>query len=136
MRPDTDSMKPLLLVASLSMLVAIILGAFGAHGLEGKISEEQIASYQTGVLYHLLHSLAILILGLLGLVLKGLPVQWIYRLMLIGIVFFSGSIYLLATSDLTGLPVGFLGPITPLGGSMLIVAWGLLAWNLFNYRSI
>lgn len=133
---DTESMKSMLLVAALSMLLAIILGAFGAHGLEGKISAEQIESYKTGVLYHLVHSLAILILGLLGLVLKGFPVQWTFRLMLIGLLLFSGSIYLLTTSDLTGLPVSFLGPVTPIGGTMLIVAWGLLAWNLFNYRSM
>ncbi len=111
------------------MAVGIILGAFGAHGLRAHLGAADLDTYQTGVLYHLLHSLAILIIGALLASNPQLMLTWVIRSFLLGILCFSGSIYLLATSDLTGIPTKILGPITPLGGIFFLVGWIMLAWK-------
>lgn len=110
---------------ALLMALGVVLGAFGAHGLEGRITPEKIEVWKTGVLYHLLHALGIVALGLLAArpgVSSGI-VTAAFVCLLVGILFFSGSIY--------GLALGgprWLGPITPLGGLLFIVGWVLVAW--------
>ena len=112
--------KLFLLVAGIYGGLAVVLGAFGAHGLKGKISDSLLAAYQTGVHYQMFHTLAIMALTLLLLrsampssVLTVAGYFWIA-----GIILFSGSLY--------GLALGlgsWLGPITPIGGLLLIIGW-------------
>lgn len=102
---------------------AVILGALGAHTLESLLSDNALASYRTAANYHLMHSIALL--ATLGL--KNVKrTQWLF---ILGILFFSGSIYLLALDDLFGISLSFLGPITPLGGLFFIAGWLSLLSN-------
>lgn len=106
-------------------MVAVMLGAFGAHALRGRLAPDLLAVYQTAVQYQFWHALALLAIGALTLHLPGsMPLRWSGALMAAGIVIFSGSLYLLA---LTG--VRALGAITPIGGAAWVVAWLLLAWS-------
>jgi uncharacterized membrane protein YgdD (TMEM256/DUF423 family) len=120
--------KIFLLLGSLAMMIAVGLGAFGAHGLKDKLSADMLAVYRTGVDYHFYHALGLLALGMIA---AHLPesdlVKWSGALMAAGIVLFSGSLYLLA---LTG--TRWLGAITPVGGAAWIVAWALLAAALLR----
>jgi len=115
--------KFFLITGSLAAAAAVALGAFGAHGLRHKLGADLLAVYQTGIQYHFYHALGLLAVGLLSL---QLPDSSALRsaggLMLLGIVLFSGSLYLLAISGLR-----WLGAITPLGGLAFIAAWLLLA---------
>lgn len=115
--------KIFLLLGSLAMMIAVGLGAFGAHGLKDKLATDMLAVYRTAVEYHFYHALGLLALGLIAAHLpESALVKWSGWLMAAGIVLFSGSLYLLA---LTGLR--WLGAITPLGGAAWIIAWALLA---------
>lgn len=118
--------KHVYLFAAIFGLTAIILGAFGAHGLEGKLTAEHLDSYETGVRYQVYHAIVLLILALKHHVYPSrfdIPAS---NLMIPGTVLFSFSIYLLSTSELTGLHWTWLGPVTPLGGLLLIIGWVLL----------
>lgn len=124
--------KNTLLIGSILMGIAVVLGAFGAHALAEKMDAQQLTSYRTGVLYQFIHSLSILILGVLSIYLKDYSLRWPVILIGLGILFFSGSIYLLATAHLTGIPKGFLGPVTPLGGILFISGWISLAYQIYK----
>ncbi|NND07064.1 MAG: DUF423 domain-containing protein [Saprospiraceae bacterium] len=113
-------------LASILAAIAIGLGAFGAHGLEDQLNADQLSTFDTGVKYHFYHAFALLITALLSGFLPSIDLRWVVRLFLLGIVCFSGSLYLLSTASLHSLPVGILGPITPLGGLLLIMGWILL----------
>jgi uncharacterized membrane protein YgdD (TMEM256/DUF423 family) len=112
-----------LFFGAFSALIGVGMGAFGAHGLRNVISPEMLAVYQTGVNYQMWHAL-----GLIGIALlrrheaESKLLNWAGWLMLIGIVLFSGSLYLLAIMD-----VKQLGMITPFGGVSFLIAWLLLA---------
>jgi len=103
--------------AALLGALGVTLGAFGAHGLQTRLSAEELESWNTAVRYHLIHSVALLALALFALE-SGRSIQLPAWLFCLGIVLFSGSIYLLV---LTG--QRWLGPVTPLGGLCLIVGW-------------
>src|SRR5690349_22498649 len=108
-----------LVAASLLMALAVALGAFGAHALKARLSPEMLAVWQTGVMYHAWHALALLALGLLMLHVPGsAPLRYAAWLFVAGIVFFAGSLYLLAL----GAP-RWVGAITPLGGIAFIGGW-------------
>lgn len=100
----------------------IILGAFGAHGLESILSPEKIASFEVGVRYQLYHALALLFLSLVNLgSIKA--TQQVYLFMLVGTLLFSGSIYLLSFTTAWNFNPGMTVLITPLGGGLLIAGW-------------
>lgn len=109
-------------IGSINALLAVALGAFGAHGLEGKLSADMLDVFETGVRYHFYHALGLIAVGLISTHFPGSALLktsgW---LMLAGIVLFSGSLYALST---TGIKV--LGAITPIGGLSFIVAWLLI----------
>ena len=113
-------------IAILFCLSAVILGAFGAHAFREVLSESQINSFQTGVRYQFFHGLTILILSLnMNCFTKRL--SRIIKIMSVGIILFSFSIYLLNIQDLVGFSMSYLGAITPIGGLLLITSWtGLL----------
>ena len=100
-------------------LLAVVFGAFAAHSLKSQISEDSIKSFETGVRYMMYHGLAIIILSTLNIEGKNL----ILKFFLFGTILFSGSIFLLSTQLLTNLKLTFLGPVTPIGGSLLIIGW-------------
>ena len=115
--------KSYLVAAALSGFIAVALGAFGAHGLKQRLSADLLAVYQTGVQYHFYHTFALLAVGFLMLHMPTSgALRWSGILFGVGIVIFSGSLYVLS---LTG--VRWLGAITPLGGVAFLAAWLLLA---------
>ncbi len=121
--PLPRSAKLFLVLGCIVALLAVALGAFGAHALKARIAPELMAVYKTGIEYHFYHALGLILAGLTAL---RLPESACLRgagwAMLAGIVLFSGSLYLLA---LTG--ISWLGAITPLGGAAFIAAWALFA---------
>jgi uncharacterized membrane protein YgdD (TMEM256/DUF423 family) len=110
------------------LALAVMIGAFGAHGLRERLDSLGTAgTYEKAVFYHFIHAMGILVVAILartGTFPEG-GVDWVCTLLLAGIVFFSGSLYVLA---LTGNRM--LGAITPIGGVLFIVGWLLLAWRL------
>jgi uncharacterized membrane protein YgdD (TMEM256/DUF423 family) len=107
-------------------ITAIILGAFGAHALKNYLTVEQLVSFETGVRYQMYNALFLLFLGLSNAYLSEKAKKQIYGLVVLGVTFFSVSIYLLTTKSVTGIDFKFLGPITPIGGTLLIAAWIVL----------
>lgn len=123
---------PFLLLGALSALVGVAMGAFGAHGLKAILSPELLTIYQTGATYQMYHAL-----GLIGVALlhQQTPasrlLHWAGWLMFIGILLFSGSLYLLALLNLK-----WLGMVTPLGGVCFIAAWLLLSIFAAKHHTI
>ncbi len=116
--------------------LAVLLGAFGAHGLKNLVGPERVAIYETGITYHFYHSFALILLGLsiehFGI---NALLKWSARCFMVGLLFFSGSLYLLAIREvLTLLPVMILGPMTPIGGVFFVLGWVLMAVGLSRSR--
>ena len=120
-----------IVIGALAAMLAVLLGAFGAHGLRNLVSPAELATYHTGVEYHFYAAFGLIVVGLLeskrhdgadatAAMDRGLA--WAGWLMLVGIVMFSGSLYALTLTGMRSL-----GMITPLGGVSFIVAWALLA---------
>jgi len=109
-------------LGSISGALAVMIGAFGAHGLKDKLTEEMLAIYKTGVEYHFYHTLALLVVGLVAMHVKSPLLTASGWAMAAGIVIFSGSLYALSISG-----VRVLGAITPIGGLCFIAGWVLLA---------
>lgn len=115
------------------IIIAIILGAFGAHALKEKLSVEQLSSFEVGVRYQMYHGLALLTIGLSAARFE-FSLKTFNYLIITGVIAFSVSVYLLSMTDLLGIKLSFLGPITPLGGTLLIVAWSLLLWKVITSK--
>lgn len=121
-------LRSFLMLAAFFGFTGVALGAFAAHGLKGRLTTDYLAIFQTGVTYQLVHALALLGVAVLAAHLPGRLVGWAGALFVLGIVLFSGSLYLLTLSGL-----GRLGIITPVGGLCLLAGWlclGLAAWRL------
>ncbi len=121
-------LRSFLMLAAFFGFTGVALGAFAAHGLKARLSAEYLAIFHTGVTYQLVHTLALFGVALLAAHLPGRLVAWAGVAFAIGIVLFSGSLYVLT---LTG--IGKLGIITPLGGVAFLLGWlclGLAAWRL------
>ncbi len=114
--------KTILITGSVMGLLAVLLGAFGAHGLEKLVNAEQIDSFTTGVRYQMYHAIMCLILGNMT-ILSYASKKKIFYLFLGGIILFSGSIYLLVIDEVLGVSLSSIGFITPLGGFLLILGW-------------
>lgn len=112
--------------------LTVILGAFGAHLLERLLSAAQLASFETGLRYQFYHVFFLILLSLVPRI-EEKDKNKITLLISIGILLFSGSIYLLNLQDVLGLNLGFLGPVTPIGGSLLIFAWFYTAYKIKTY---
>lgn len=120
-----DMQRKFLILGSLFGITAVILGAMGAHALKEMLNAEALASFETGVKYQMYHALLLLFLGLENRIqfkIKNL----IFYLLLIGIIFFSFSIYLLATNNYTNFDFKRIALITPIGGTLLIIGWFLM----------
>lgn len=116
------SSKLFLLLGSANAMLAVILGAFGAHALKSRLTAEMLAVFQTGVQYHFYHSLGLIAVGLVINQFTTIGLfKWSGWIMFAGILLFSGSLYILAVSNLR-----WMGAITPIGGISFIIAWLLL----------
>jgi len=109
------------MTASVLLALAVAIGAFGAHGLKAHLSTEMLQTYKTGVEYHFYHALGLLLIGILSISFPSSLLNWSAILLAIGIILFSGSLYVLA---ITG--IKWLGAITPFGGLSFIAGWVLL----------
>ena len=116
-------------IAGILILFAIILGAFSAHAFKEILSAEKLTSFETGIRYQMYEGLALLILALNWDKFQ-FSMKWIWGLQLVGVLLFSVSIYLLAFQEFWGVKLSFLGPITPLGGSLMIIGWLIFVINL------
>jgi uncharacterized membrane protein YgdD (TMEM256/DUF423 family) len=125
--------KNIVITACLLAILAIALGAFGAHGLKPLISADSLAVFQTGVTYQMYHALAVLALALIpGLGLQ--KVKMVFRIFVLGIFFFCGSLYILALKTVLPFSVSFLAPVTPVGGLLLISGWALLTYSVVKMK--
>lgn len=121
-----------IIVGAVSMAIAVLMGAFGAHGLKTQLTEYAMGVYQTAVQYQIYHSLGLILIGAIGQI-PNMPHKGLTRsglAMALGILIFSGSLYLLA---FTG--IKWLGAITPVGGLLMVISWLLLAWTVFKHSS-
>ncbi len=119
-------------IAALLGLVGVVLGALGSHALKARLAPEALESFEVGVRYQMLHALLLLAVEALP-ILNERYKRIISRLVVSGVLTFSGSIYLLSTRAISGLDLSFLGPVTPVGGLLLIAAWGMLIRATFTY---
>jgi len=109
-----------------------VIGAFGAHGLEKVLYPDAISTLETGVKYQIYHALLMLLVASFALSEK--TKKMLHILLLVGVVLFSGSIYGLATNALTSFDFKTIGLITPMGGTLLIIAWGVLIVKFFQMK--
>ena len=126
--------KKIISTAAILGMLAIILGAFGAHALKKVLPIEQLSTFETGVRYQMYHALFLLFMGQTD-ILSSKTKKTIYFLVLFGVLFFSGSIYLLAINSISPIDFRVIGFVTPIGGLLLILAWGLLLLNIINKKS-
>lgn len=124
--------KKILITGAIFGVLAIVLGAFGAHGLKELISTESQQSFETGVRYQMYHAILLLFLGSTTSVNKKFK-KVIFYLVIFGVIFFSGSIYSLTTNILTSFDFKIIGFITPIGGLFFILAWVFLIVNFIKY---
>ena len=125
--------KKIISTAAFLGMLAIILGAFGAHALKKVLSIEQLSTFETGVKYQMYHALLLLFIGLTDKITDNIKSK-IYNLIIIGVILFSGSIYLLATKNITNLDFSIIGVATPIGGVFLIAGWSLLFYKFISQK--
>ncbi len=113
-------------------ILAIVLGAFGAHALKKTFTEEQLSSFETGVKYQMYHAILLLVIGL-NFPLVNTIEHFMVFFVIAGVILFSFSIYGLCISSSRGKKIKILGPITPLGGLSLIIGWILMLVVFLDY---
>lgn len=123
--------KTICLSGILFGMLSVVIGAFGAHGLEKVLDAEALQTFETGVKYQMYHALLLILVAVIPKV-SAMAKKTIFWLLLIGIIFFSFSIYFLATNDLTAFDFRAIGFVTPIGGSLLIGAWGVLGYHVYK----
>ena len=124
-------MRKYVLTGGSFALLALVLGAFASHVLKAHFTTEVLQSLQTGIRYMMYHGLALMIISQISWARNPL----IFRLFFWGIVLFSFSIFILCFGKLTPFDFSWLGPITPIGGSLLILGWALLLWKTFQNKT-
>ena len=123
--------KTFLKTAAVLGALSVILGAFGAHALKQLISDKNLLTFETGVRYQFYHVIALFITGILYKDFTNNYLQWAGRLFCLGILLFSGSLYLLSFIELTNMSgLKWVGAITPVGGVCFITGWLLLALGI------
>lgn len=123
-----------LLIGAVYGLLSVILGAFGAHAFKKILSPERLESFESGVRYQMYAAFFLLIVGWI-LKFETKSENWISWLMIIGTFLFSFSIYFLSFQDYLGVKLGFLGPITPVGGLLMIISWIMLIFYFMKTRA-
>ena len=123
-----NSAKLFISLGALAALIGVALGAFGAHALKARLAEDMLAVWRTAVEYQMYHALGMLVVGALAFHLpRSVPLKYAGALMAIGIVLFSGSLYVLSLTGMRGL-----GAVTPIGGVAFILGWASLAWAVLR----
>ncbi|NNK40834.1 MAG: DUF423 domain-containing protein [Winogradskyella sp.] len=115
-------------------MIAVVLGAFAAHGLNSIITAESLRSFETGVRYQMYHALFLLILPHITYI-SANQKKRVYYFILAGLILFSGSIYVLATNNLTSIDFRPFGIVTPVGGLLIITGWLLLLVYVLRNRA-
>ena len=126
--------RKILFTASFLGVIAIVLGAFGAHSLKEVLTLEQLNTFETGVKYQMYHALFLLFLGINNSVTEKIK-KYVFRLILFGVLLFSGSIYLLATMAVTVINFKVIGILTPIGGLLLILGWSIFGIQFLQNKS-
>ena len=121
--------KNIVATAAILGAITIAIVAFGAHGLKQLIDAKAITTFETGVRYQMYHVFALLIVGFTSF-LTASTQKWVFRFFIIGIIFFSGSIYLLSLNELFTFDAKSIGFITPIGGLFFIIGWFRLAYGV------
>lgn len=122
-----------LIIGAIYGLLSVILGAFGAHVLKKILSLEKLVSFETGVRYQMYAAFFLLIVGYI-LKFETKTENWISILMIAGTFIFSVTIYLLAFSEVMSIPSKIIGPLTPLGGLLMIISWAMLIWYFMKNK--
>ena len=125
--------KYLLIAGALLGGLAVVLGAFAAHGLETMLEQDQIDTFETGVRYQMYHAFLLIIVGALNMISKKTK-KLVLWFTVIGVILFSGSIYGLATNDLTSFNFKSIGFLTPIGGLLFILSWITLLVNFLKIK--
>ncbi|HKK12197.1 MAG TPA: DUF423 domain-containing protein [Flavobacteriaceae bacterium] len=125
--------KIILVTASILGMLAIVLGAFAAHGLKELISAESLKTFETGVRYQMYHAIVLLFIGITSLF-STKTKRLLYYTILIGVIFFSGSIYGLATNELSGFDFKSIAFVTPIGGLLLIASWAIMLLKFLRVK--
>lgn len=126
--------RKIVITAAVLGLISIVLGAFGAHALKKVLTVEQLVSFETGVRYQMYHALFLLFVGTTQFLTEKAK-KYVYYTALTGVILFSGSIFLLATQEISQINFRFLGPVTPIGGVFLISSWLLLAVQVCKQKT-
>ena len=126
--------KKIIITGALMGMVAIILGAFGAHALKKLLTPELLVTFETGVRYQMYHALFLLLLPNFRSLTEKTK-KAIFLLVVFGVLMFSGSIYGLATNALTAFDFKAIGFVTPIGGLLLIIAWGILFFDYLRAKN-
>ena len=125
--------RTILISASILGIFAVILGAFAAHGLGQLISDDALSSFETGVRYQMYHAIVLLFIGSTSII-SSKAKQMVFYFIVFGLFLFSGSIYALATNELSGFDFKIIGFITPIGGLLLIISWFILMFNFIKIK--
>jgi uncharacterized membrane protein YgdD (TMEM256/DUF423 family) len=125
--------KKIVVTAAIIAAITIAIGAFGAHGLKNLVDASSLASFETGVRYQMYHALALFVIGLTPSISEILKrrVLWLF---IVGIVLFSGSIYMLSLQEVLPFSVKWIAFATPLGGLSFIIGWVWLAIGVFKRK--
>lgn len=127
--------KGLLKLGAALGALSVIMGAFAAHTIKSRVSADVLAIFETGVRYQMYHVFAILLTAILYKEFPTKSIEWAGKLFIIGIIIFSGSLYLLTYAKAIGANnFLWLGAITPFGGVAFIAGWGLLFKSFFDYK--
>jgi uncharacterized membrane protein YgdD (TMEM256/DUF423 family) len=126
--------KPAITTGALMAAIAVILGAFTAHALKQILAPDQLAIFETGVRYQFYHSFALLLTGIVYLSYPVRQLRTASTLFLIGIILFSGSLYAMALMSISGMSLGPVGIITPIGGLCFIIGWLLLFFGIIKKK--
>ncbi len=123
-------MRKYILLGGSFALLSVAMGAFASHALKAFFTEEVLQSFHTGIRYMMYHGLAVLIFSQIPLARS----PWIFRLFFWGVVLFCGSIFLICLGKLSPFDFSWIGIITPIGGSLLIIGWVLLLWKVYQNK--
>lgn len=130
-----DNSKKLWITGVIFCLTAVILGAMGAHALKKYLTSDLLNSFETAVRFQFFHGLSLLILPSIH-ILNHKSKKIIHIIFTLGTLLFSVSIYLLTTASVWNTSLNFLGPVTPVGGSLLIIGWSIVLWKIISYKYV
>ncbi|MCH9660104.1 MAG: DUF423 domain-containing protein [Bacteroidetes bacterium] len=125
--------KKIVITTAILGALTIGIGAFGAHGLKQLVSEEALATFETGVRYQLFHVVALLVLGMTTGISQATK-KWVFRFFVLGMLLFSGSIYALSLAEVLPFSVKFLGPVTPIGGLLFMLGWLRIGYGVLKLK--